>query len=675
MSEAQDSALRGEIPVIPIDSLDVEGALDREWLCTNGLGGYAMGSLAGANTRRYHGLLVAALAPPLGRTLLCAKVDETFDRGGQRVALGANEFRDGARAPWGVTHLSAFRLEGSRPVWHYAVPGGTLEKAVWMEHGQSATWLRYVAHGTGGRLRLAVFATQRDYHHETRGAPSWRFEVTPLAAGAEVTAFAGGAPWRILGPRGALFTPAGDWWWHFLHRREQQRGLDCEEDLYLAGHLEFPLLPGRPALVAITAEPWSEDAPGPDPEGAWERQIARERRLISLAGAQSDPLRARLTLAADQFLVRRGDAPPGEAGTILAGYPWFSDWGRDTMISLPGLTLATGRHSEGRRILTTYARYLDRGMLPNRFPDSGESPEYNTVDATLWFFQAMAAYVDATRDVALIQELYPALADVIAWHLRGTRYGIGMDPADGLLSAGEAGCQLTWMDAKVGDWVVTPRIGKPVEINALWYNALRHMDAWARQLGRPAGPPGTTAGYADLAERVRESFNARFWYQWGDHLYDVIDTPSGHPETALRPNQVFALSLAYPVLDGRRFQNVLGTVERNLLVPPGLRTLAPNEQGYQGYYAGDQFHRDAAYHQGTAWAWTLGAFLDGRRRLGATAAEVEVLCRPLADHLREAGVGSISEVFDGNPPFLPGGCPFQAWSVAEILRALGGKPD
>lgn len=654
-------------PLIHLNRLSAEEALNREWLCTNGLGSYAMGSLAGANTRRYHGLLVAALAPPLGRHVLCAKADETFITAGGSVAtLGANEFHDGTRAPWGIPHLHSFHLEGSRPVWVYSVRGGTLEKAVWMEQGQTTTYLRYRAIGTGGNLRLALFATYRDYHHETCGSVDWRMQVTPLASGAEITAFTNAVPWRVLGPRGARFHPAGEWWWRFRHRRELERGLDCEEDLYLVGHLELPLSPGEASIVALTTEAEADVCLSE----AWERRQARERTLIRLAGAEEDPARAQLVLAADQFLVARGDSPAGEAGTILAGYPWFSDWGRDTMIALPGLTLSTGRYPEARRILLTYARYLDRGMLPNRFPDSNETPEYNTVDATLWWFQATAAALDASGDLTLLEEILPALDEAIAWHLCGTRYGIRVDPDDGLLQAGEEGTQLTWMDAKVGDWVVTPRRGKPVEINALWINALLHMDAWTRRLGRPPCPRGLyAASYADLAAKALDSFGARFWNAAGGYLYDLID-PSGTPDPALRPNQLFALSLAHPLLNRAQARGVVHSVARALLVPIGLRTLSPDHPDYQGRYAGDQWQRDSAYHRGTAWAWPIGAFAAARRRIGGSEAQIRTLCRPLTAHLAQAGVGSVSEVFDGDPPHTPGGCPAQAWSVAELLRVL-----
>ena len=347
--------------------------------------------------------------------------------------------------------------------------------------------------------------------------------------------------------------------------------------------------------------------------------------------------------------------------SVIAGYPWFGDWGRDTMIALPGLTLATGRTDVARPILTTFARFVDRGMLPNRFPDAGEVPEYNTVDATLWYFEAIRAYHAATQDDTLLKELYPVLEDIVGWHRTGTRYGIGEDAADGLLRAGEPGVQLTWMDAKVGDWVVTPRIGKPVEINALWYNALRVMAAFARRLGRPAGPWDT------LAEQVRRGF-ARYWNAQAGYCYDVLDGPDGH-EAALRPNQIFAVSLPESPLDPDRQRQVVDACARQLLTSFGLRSLAPDHAQFRGSYGGGPRERDACYHQGCVWGWLLGPFVLAHLRVHGDAAVAGSYLEPLAHHLADYGVGSIAEIFAGDPPFTPCGCTAQAWSVAETLRA------
>jgi predicted glycogen debranching enzyme len=373
---------------------------------------------------------------------------------------------------------------------------------------------------------------------------------------------------------------------------------------------------------------------------------------------------ARLVLAADQFIARRATPEEPDGLTVMAGYPWFGDWGRDTMIALPGLTLATGRPDAARSILRTFARFVDRGMLPNRFPDAGEPPEYNTVDATLWYFEAIRAYHEATGDDGLLEDLFGVLESIVAAHRQGTRYGIRVDPADGLLASGVPGVQLTWMDARVGDWVVTPRTGKAVEVNALWYNALRAMAVFATRLGRPASE------YGALADRVAAGFE-RFWHEPGGHCHDVIDTPAGDDST-LRPNQILAVSLPESPLPPGRQRAVVDAVASRLLTSYGLRSLGPEHPDYRGRYEGDQRLRDGAYHQGTVWAWLLGPFALAHYRVYRDAEAARSFLQPLADHVSDYGVGSIAEVFDGDAPFRPGGCIAQAWSVAEILRAWHG---
>jgi len=407
-------------------------------------------------------------------------------------------------------------------------------------------------------------------------------------------------------------------------------------------------------------------------------EIRRRARLVRTSPVE-DPFAILLTTAADQFIVARGDQK-----SVIAGYPWFGDWGRDTMISLPGLTLVTGRYDDARNILRAFARSIDRGMLPNRFPDSGEAPEYNTVDATLWMFHAVHEFLRYTRDYDFVRsELYHPLADIIVWHERGTRYGIHLD-SDGLLHAGEPGVQLTWMDARVGDWVVTPRQGKPVEIQALWYNALRVI----AQLASVFGDPEAAARYSALADRARERFLQVFWNDASGCLYDVIND-HGSPDAAIRPNQIFAISLPYPLLSSVHALRVIDVIEWELLTPYGLRTLSPRDPNYQGHFTGDAHSRDSAYHQGTVWPWLLGPFLTAYVKVhGGTEPETQQVARgradhfldPLRAHLLEGGLGQISEVFDGDSPHRPGGCFAQAWSVAEVLRtyvedAKGRRPD
>ncbi len=648
---------------------DLPAAERREWLCTNGIGGFASGTVAGSLTRRYHGLLVAALEPPLGRTLLVAKVDDTvtYDRAG--ASLATNRWAGGAIDPQGYRAIERFVLDGSTPVWTYAVADALVEKRVWMEPGANTTYVRYRVLRARGllALQLRILVDYRDYHATTRG-DEWRMDIAPVARGLRVIAFEGARPLLLLADRGEARI-AHTWYQRFELPRERERGLDAVEDHLHAGTFEASLEPGAALTLVLSAE----TAPSLDGEQAWRRRARHEAEVLA-AWRRAQPAAegapawiGQLVLSADQFVARRPLADDPEGMTVIAGYHWFGDWGRDTMIALPGLTLTTGRPEIARRILKTFARFVDRGMLPNRFPDAGEAPEYNTVDATLWYFEALRAYHAATRDDGLLKELYPVLEEIVRFHRAGTRYGIKEDAGDGLLTSGEPGVQLTWMDAKVGDWVVTPRTGKPVEINALWYNALRAMAGFARHLGRPAGPWDT------LADRVKTGFE-RFWSESAGHCYDVLDSPGGHDE-ALRPNQVFAVSLRESPLSPERQKRVVDACARHLLTSFGLRSLAAGHPDYRGHYGGDQRERDGAYHQGTVWAWLLGPFALAHFKAYGDAATARSFLAPLADHLGDYGVGSIAEIFDGHPPFAPGGCIAQAWSVAETLRAwheLGG---
>jgi predicted glycogen debranching enzyme len=638
-------------------------AESREWLCTNGIGGFASGTVAGLLTRRYHGLLVAALQPPLGRTLLVTKADETAEYDGRRYPLGVNRWAGGSIDPHGYRDLERFRLDGTTPVWTYALGDALLEKRVFMEPGANTTYVRYrlLRARSPVSLEMALLANYRDYHGSTRGA-GWTMRVDSVPDGLRVIAYDGARPFVLLG-QGAQLRPAHTWYERFWLAEEERRGLEAQEDHLHVATARAYLRPGHAVTLVCSAEP----APSVDGEAAWERRRrheedlrARWRRLDPAAG-RAPAWVEQLVLAADQFVVRRPlrDVPDGMS--VIAGYHWFGDWGRDTMIALPGLTLATGRPDVARPVLKTFARYVDRGMLPNRFPDAGEVPEYNTVDATLWYFEAIRAYHAATDDDALLKDLYPVLEDIVRWHRSGTRYGIGEDAADGLLRAGEPGVQLTWMDARVGDWVVTPRMGKPVEINALWYNALRAMAAFARRLGRPTAP------WDALAEQVRRGF-ARYWNAQAGYCYDVLDGPDGH-EDALRPNQIFAVSLPESPLDAARQRQVVDVCARHLLTSVGLRSLAPDHPQFIGTYGGGPRERDAGYHQGCVWGWLLGPFVLAHLRVYGDPAAAGSYLEPLAYHLADYGVGSIAEIFAGDPPFAPCGCIAQAWSVGETLRA------
>ena len=646
---------------------EICGRLDiaehREWLCTNGIGGFASGTVAGLLTRRYHGLLAAALAPPVGRTLLVAKLDERVDYAGSRWDLPTNRWADGTVAPAGHRLIERFHLDGTTPVWHFALADALLEKRVWMEPGANTTYVRYrLLRGAGPLgLGLRALVNYRDYHATTRG-DGWAMRVESEADGLRVIAFDGARP-IIIAASGTERELAHVWHHRFDLARERERGLDALDDHLHVGTLHATLRVGEARTVVCSCEGESSR----DGEAAWGRRRAHEDGVMAAwrsarGGApEAPPWIEHLALAADQFVVARplADDPGGQS--IIAGYPWFADWGRDTMIGLPGLLLTTGRHAIARRILTTFARFVDRGMLPNRFPDAGEAPEYNSVDAALWYVEAIRRYHQGTGDARLLAELFPVLEGIVAAHREGTRYGIGEDRADGLLRAGEPGVQLTWMDAKVGDWVVTSRVGKPVEVNALWYNALRSMTHFARQLDRPAEV------WEALAARAGESFG-RFWNDATGYCFDVIDGPEGH-DAALRPNQILAVSLCWSPLTAARQRAVVDACARELQSSFGLRSLGPGHPAYQGRYAGGQVARDSAYHQGTVWAWLLGPFALAHLRVYGDRAAARALLAPMAHHLADYGIGSIAEIFDGDPPFSPGGCPAQAWSVGEVLRA------
>lgn len=638
-------------------------AQSREWLVTNGIGGYAMGTVAGVLTRRYHGLLVAALQPPLGRTLLLAKLDEDCKYGDNHFPLFANRWADGTVERESLNYLERFHLEGTTPVWSYAYADALLEKRIWMQHGQNTTYIQYTLRRAGAPLELypKAIVNYRGYH-QTTILNDWQPEIEEIDHGIRVTMFAGATPFYLLAEGGTYYYEQ-NWYEDYFLGEEDYRGQnDVVEDHMNVGVFGITLQPGESFTLVAGTEP----EPNLDGRAAYQEQQERERKLIVRAAGLSKPPLPQLVLAADQFIVRRTAADDADGRTVIAGYPWFSDWGRDTMISLPGLTLSTGRADVAAKILRTYAHFVDQGMLPNRFPDEGEIPEYNTADATLWYFDAMRAYLAATRDESLLRDLFPVLQEVVRWYQQGTRYNIGLQE-DGLLYAGEEGVQLTWMDAKLDDWVVTPRIGKPVEINALWYNALRNMADFARQLDEGFEE------YEALAEMARAGFG-RFWSAELGYCYDVLDGPAGNDD-ALRPNQILAVSLPHTPLYPDQQKAVVDTCLRHLLTSYGLRSLTPDHPDYQGTYGGDQKQRDGAYHQGTAWSWLIGPLVLAHLRVYRNRAQARTLIQPLWQHLHDHGVGSVSEIFEGDPPFRPRGCPYQAWSVAELLRAWQATAD
>lgn len=626
---------------------DFEQSTNREWLVTNGIGGYACGTIAGVLTRNYHGLLIAALHPPLGRTLTAVKLNETAIYDDRLYRLHTDHWEDGGVDPRGFENIEQFSLEGSTPVWTFAFADALLEKRIWMEQGENTTYVQYtLTRATRpAQVSFKALVNYRDYHGST--IDTWTMQSTPLTHGLMIQAHDQATPFYLFAPQ-AKISPSHEWITGFYKKIEAERGLELLEHHLCIADIEITLQPKESLTFVITLNPQAEL----DGQAAYQRKQQYEARLISLARGRDLP--EPLLLAADQFIAQRAGGH-----TILAGYPWFTDWGRDTMIALPGLTLTTGRADIAGSILRTFAKYVDRGMIPNRFPDEGEEPEYNTVDATLWFIEAIRAYFEATEDLQLVRDLFPVMREIMQWHQQGTRYHIGMDQNDGLLYAGEPGVQLTWMDVKIDDWVVTPRIGKPIEINALWYNALRVMSDFAWRLGLPFGD------YTQLAERVRANFN-RFWN--GLYCYDVIDGENGHDAT-IRPNQIFAVSLHHSPLPSDQQRAVLEICARYLLTPHGLRSLTRDDEAYQSIYIGDRVQRDSAYHQGTVWSWLIGPFVEAHLRVYNDRDTARTFLEPLIGHLADHGLGSISEVFDGDAPFTPRGCFAQAWGVAEVLRA------
>lgn len=644
---------------------DLERSSRLEWLETNGRGGFAASTVSGANTRRYHGLLVAALQPPVRRHVLLSRIEDTLEDGDRRAELGANFYASGVVDPPGWKRQTGFRLDPF-PVTTFEALDRKVERAIFMVHGEDTVVLRWtLLRGKTCTLHLRPFHAFRDYH-ALRGE-SADFDPTVRVSGvgrASVQPYAG-MP-ELFFHYGSNVTAAspGDlrvrsaWWRQHRYPREEERGLDHLEDLHSPFELRLELNARAPVVLVVS----TAAALKIEPALLESHERARRAAVVAQARKAAPGLDETLALAADAFLVKRA----GGASTVIAGYPWFTDWGRDSMISLPGLCLATGRHDEARDVLLAFARHANAGMIPNRFPDSGDAPEYNNVDGTLWFAHAVGRYAAKTRDLVNVERHFmPVLLDIVRRHREGTRYGIRMTD-DGLITAGEPGQQLTWMDAKVDGWVVTPRIGKPVEVNALWIEALETTASLAAALGRPA----EARELADLVRLARTSFVRRFWNEETACLFDVIDGPEGN-DPSLRPNQVIAAALPHAALDGPRALAVVDVVRRELLTPYGLRTLSPRDSRYRAEYSGGRVERDGAYHQGTVWPWLMGPFVRAflRTHPGAEAREeARGMLRPLLAHLGgDAGLGQISEVFDAEPPHAAKGCFSQAWSVAELL--------
>ena len=665
-------------PGAPLSDDDSSALTRKEWLVTNGLGGYASGTIGGALSRVFHGYLISALQAPLGRTMMLNDVlEEVVFRDGRRFQLNGL-FTENGDYRGGSEYLSDFRLDSGLPVWRFEIEGITIEKRVILPHRQNTSYIDYrMADGRRPvklQLRPAVNMRGHEAPVSTRIEP---YTFTVRDHHYEIKASTDLPPLRLmlLGKEGAVAVDPRKIR-NVTYDIERRRGYAWRGDLWSPGFLTVELSPGNDATLVASTESWDIMA-ALGPRHACDAEEERKRRLLMEAHpAACHDSCEELVWAADQFIfapvgrqedTARARAAGDEIRSIIAGYHWFTDWGRDTMISLEGLTLATGRQVEASYILRTFAHYIRDGLIPNMFPEGRKNGLYHTADATLWFFHALSRYLEYTGDRHLLRQLCPKLLDIVANHLRGTRFNIHVDQRDGLLSQGAEGYQLTWMDAKVGDWVVTPRRGKAVEINALWYNALKLLEGWLHEEQRD----NEARGIAEHAAKAKKSFNERFWYAEGGYLYDVIDGDTGEPDPCIRPNQIFAISLDHPVLDKSRWKPVLNIVQQKLLTPVGLRSLAPGERDYKSRYDGDLRARDAAYHQGTVWAWLIGPFIDAWLRLHPGDLDTaRGFLEGFRAELREACVGQISEIFDAEAPYTPRGCCAQAWSVAEVLRSF-----
>jgi predicted glycogen debranching enzyme len=661
------------------------GLIEREWLVTNGLGGYASGTIGGACTRRFHGKLIASLPSPLGRFMMLNHLEESLTLENGETWLLSGDEPKGRPEPLHPHEdvLEAFALEAGLPVWRFSRGGIRLEKRLLMPHLQNTTYIIYrlLSEQRGVRLNLRPSLHPRPHEGLLGGELTDDWQIVERGRELELSSDPALPPLRIVAIGESEFDRDAKSLRHLIYRLERSRGYDHEGPVWSPGVIRIALEANIDVGIVASVEPW-DVVRALTIEECRAAETQRRQRLLAISGRSAhDNFAAQLVLAADQFLIRPGSraaddarlrAAGDEPRTVIAGYHWFTDWGRDTMISLEGLTLVTGRHREAGNILRTFASYVRDGLIPNMFPEGNNAGLYHTADATLWFFHAINRYVQTTGDRETLRQLLPKLVEIIDCHVAGTDFNIGVDPSDGLLVQGAEGYQLTWMDAKVDGWVVTPRRGKAVEINALFYNALKIAGHFLAE-----GGDGVAAERMEsLAKRVYESFNRRFWYEEGLHLYDVVDGEGGKDDPALRPNQIFAISLDYPVLDRTRWLPVVDAVRRELLTPVGLRSLARAHRDYKASYDGDLRTRDAAYHQGTVWGWLIGPFVDAWMRVhpsdrtGALA-----LLDGFRPHLGEACIGTISEVFDAEPPFRARGCAAQAWSVAEVLRCLRALGD
>ena len=651
--------------------------LNREWLVTNGLGGYASSTIAGVNTWRYHGMLISAEAGKLGRILVVKDLSEQLRFTDNRVvSLTGSEIEAGQLQIPAVDHLREFRIEHGIPTWRFEVDGVEIERTILMPHRQNSVYVTYrvikASEPVQLELRPYVYFRPQESGYDpqiklpfTLQMENNRYEVL---AGKDLPVLR-----MTLQSERSFFVTEGGLHQKTFFRKDAERGYDPQNTLWTPGFFHVKVMPGEELTLILSTEEWANiEALKPAEALGFEKE--RRCRLLERAGdAELDDFASELVLAADQFLFEpkgrlrqkiQALATDDNMRAVIAGYHWFTDWGRDTMISLEGLTLSTGRFSDARGILRTLNRYVKDGLIPNFIPEGADDGVYHTVDATLWYFHALDRYLEYTKDRTTLRLLLPTLKSIVDHHIKGTRYGIRVDPNDGLLAQGEEGYQLTWMDAKVDGWVVTPRRGKAVEVNSLWYNALRLLSLWIEEEeGKYAAK-----SYIAQADKLQASFNEKFWFEEGAYLYDVIDGEQGN-DSACRPNQLISFSLRYPVLDKNKWEAVLSVAREKLLTPVGLRSLSPDHPDYKPYYFGDLRSRDAAYHQGTVWPWLIGPFIDAwLAQYPDDKNTARSFLEGFKSHLDEACIGSISEICDATSPYTPRGCISQAWSVGEVLR-------
>ncbi len=640
---------------------DFERASRLEWLDTNHTGAFAMGTVAGVNTRRYHALLIASLKPPADRYSILPRIEERVTIGGNSFNLATVQY-PGAVEPQGFETLEEFRL-APFPVWRYRCGSAAIQKSVCLLNNQQSVLVWYEATAPC-RLEARLFLSFRDYHSLVHQNNAFRNDQR-VAQGSVSFAPYPDLP-EMTALHNGIFQGDGVWYRNHEYLRELERGLDYREDLFSPGALIFDVTPQRRSWFIATLEP--QNVPLLIDETDLKSIIAAEaerRQFVAATQLQSAQLKLSLIRALDQFRISRSDGRP----SLIAGYPWFTDWSRDTLISLPALRIAGFPQRETKEILEMLVRERWQGLIPNRFSDQHGSPEYNTADATLWWFVAAHDLIERTEDLDLLRDVfYPAAIDIVNWHRRGTQFGIGVDPVDHLLHAGSDETQLTWMDAKVAGSPVTPRAGKPVEINALWYNALRILAKWSETLGYREEQAAANAD----ADQVLSAFRNAFWNAERGCLYDLVTASWG--DTSVRPNQLFALSLPYPLIDRERARMIVKIVQEQLLTPAGIRTLEPGDPHYQPRFQGSLPDRDRAYHEGTVWPWLMGPFIAAYLYAQGESLAAIAFCRNLTRHLENElqarCLGSLSEVYDAEMPQYPGGCPAQLWSVAQFIVAV-----